>query len=74
MTVRAYDRNTPDIYRDIDIPITVTRNDNGPIFAPPSVVTSVDDDKNLGYKVIKLNATDGDDVSNIFNCYHGFMA
>lgn len=63
LTVRAFDRHTPDIYSETNIPITVSRNDNPPVVSPPTVTVSIDDDENLGYKVIKLNATDKDGVS-----------
>ena len=59
----AYDTAYPDQTSTAEVPILVTRNDAAPIFSQAEYRTEIAESHRLGSSVLKLDASDNDNVS-----------
>ncbi|XP_065921690.1 protocadherin Fat 4 isoform X2 [Magallana gigas] len=60
LRLTAHDTQYPNNRANATVTIQVTRNLNSPVFSPPSYSRTILDTVPLGYQVVQVNATDGD--------------
>nr|XP_034314273.1 protocadherin-like wing polarity protein stan [Crassostrea gigas] len=60
LRLTAHDTRYPNNRANATVTIQVTRNLNSPVFSPPSYSRTILDTVPLGYQVVQVNATDGD--------------
>lgn len=63
LRLTAHDTRYPNNRATATVTVQVTRNVNSPVFFPPSYSRTILDTVPLGYQVVQVNATDGDNVS-----------
>lgn len=68
LRLTAHDTRYPNNRANATVTIQVTRNLNSPVFSPPSYSRTILDTVPLGYQVVQVNATDGDNVSIESSC------
>ncbi|XP_047739370.1 fat-like cadherin-related tumor suppressor homolog, partial [Hyalella azteca] len=65
LEVTVSDRGSPSLSASVPVTVTVGDiNDNAPLFDQPSYAAIVQEDKKLGYPVLRLRVTDADGVGN----------
>ncbi|KAF2353703.1 Cadherin, partial [Trinorchestia longiramus] len=65
LEVTVRDRGSPSLSSSVSVAITVGDiNDNPPHYDQPAYAAIVQEDKKLGYPVLRLRVTDADDVGN----------
>lgn len=68
LRLTAHDTRYPNNRATASVTVHVTRNLNSPVFSPPSYSRTILDTVPLGYQVVQVNATDGDNVSIESSC------
>lgn len=64
--VRTFQVTTQEAYNNVSV--TVERNPNGPVLTSLSYVKTISQDSAIGSSVIQINASDADQVRNLFLC------